>query len=604
MLLLAVTSLRDRWVTFTGTFVTLVVSVALLSAAGLLATLVGSDPALAEASGLLGLFAGIGAFLTVFVVAGTVAFTVSLRRREFAVLRMAGASPRQLVGLVITETLLVSVVAALIGTLLGVPLRSVLAAVLEWKDVLPAGSPVPDATSAWPMVLAVGLGIVVAILGAVPAARRAGRVSPVVAFSEGAVDTRRLPLSRWVLGLVAFGGGVSLLALLPSAPVEGRLPMAMTVSWPIVIGLALLGPSIVPAITGIAMRPLEPIAGVTAQLARQNLRTAVRRTASSAAPVLATIDIACSLLAGTALLGAAERANSEMLYTSDYVATGTTADPSTLPDSTLVEDSTVTAHVNRTTRAVPALGVTRAHLSEVLGLGTVTGNLDALTGDTAALATDQATTFGVGVGDDLDLDLSDGTHQTVRVVALYEGPPLTGPMLLPADLVPSGRSALHILADRPPSVPGAHVTPTSDWLDTATTTREDGMRIGAELLAWFALLYTLFAVANTVIMSFGRRRAEFAQLLMLGATRTQVLRMTLWETVGIGLTGLALGTAATVLSVGGLWQSLRAIGLGIPLDLPWTTLIAVAAGCMAVLACTSLAAASLVLRRTRFVSTG
>lgn len=607
MLRLAIASLRERRVAFAGTFLTLTLSVGLLSAAGLLAsaagndTAAGTDTALREASSLLALFASIGAFLTMFVVASTVAFTVSLRRRELALLRLAGAAPRQVSRLVLLETLLLAAVAALVGAVIGLPLRSVLTTVLEWWDVLPADVQLPESTVASPMALAFGLGLIVALLGAWPAARRAGRISPVDAFREGVVDTRALPLSRWVLGLLSLGSGIALLALLPSVPAEGRLPLAMFVSWPIVIGLALLGPAVVPGLTAAAVRPFEQVVGVTGLVARQNLRTAIRRTASCAAPVLATIGIAGSLLAGTELLSAANRANATMFYTSDYRVTGAQLDPSDVPNSVLVKDTSVTAFINRTARTVPALGVTRDHLPEVLGLGTVTGDLDALTGDTAALAREQAQAFRVPLGGDLDLKLADGTRRTVRVVVLYEGPPLPGPVLLPAEATTAGRvpPALHVRADHAPDVPGAAVTPTKDWLTTVAGFREDGMRIGAELLSWFGLLYTLFAVANTIVLSFGRRATEFAQLRMLGASRGQVLRIVWWEAIGIAITGLVLGAAATVLSVGGLWQSLRTAGLHVPLNLPWPALLAVAAGCVAVLICTSLVAGAVLLRKTR-----
>jgi len=74
--------------------------------------------------------------------------------------------------------------------------------------------------------------------------------------------------------------------------------------------------------------------------------------------MLAAIGITGSLLAGTALLASASRANAALLYTSDYVATGPRLDPATVPHSVLLVDTAVTAHVNRTTRTVPALGVT------------------------------------------------------------------------------------------------------------------------------------------------------------------------------------------------------------------------------------------------------
>lgn len=602
MLLVAFASLRERRVSFAGAFLTLVFGVTLMSAAGLVVSAAGDDPALSEAGSLLALFAGISGFLTAFVVASTVGFTVSLRRREFALLRMAGADQGQVFRVVQLEALVLGAAAALVGAVLGLPARSVLVAVLEARGVVSGSVPLPTTGVAGPLLLAFGLGLVVAVLGAGPAARRAGAISPVEAFREAGADTRPVPFGRWVLGLLALSAGVALLALLPRVPAEGRLPLALFVAQPLVVGLSLIGPAVVPGLTALVVAPLGRFAGVTALVARQNLRTSVRRTASCAAPVLATIGITGSLLAGTDLLGAASRADAALFHTSDYRVTGPRLDPAAVPGSVLVVDSSVTAFVNRGSRAVAALGVTREHLTDVLELGAVTGDLDALTGRTAALPARQAEAFGVPLGGTLDLSLADGTRLGVRVVALYEGPPLTGPILLPADLVDAGggsRPPALLVRGELPDVPGATVVSTKDWLASSAGRREDGMRLGAELLSWFALLYTLFAVANTVVMSFAQRSAEFAQLRMLGASPGQVLRVALWEVVGIAATGLALGAAATALAVGGLWQALRATGLDVPLDLPWGALVAIAAGCTAVLVGTSLTATAVVLRTAR-----
>ncbi|WP_433260053.1 FtsX-like permease family protein [Actinosynnema sp. CS-041913] len=597
MLLVALASLRERRLSFVGAFLTLVFGVAMISAAGLVVSAAEEEKALAEAGSLLTLFAGVSGFLTVFVVASTVGFTVSLRRREFALLRMAGAAPGQVFRIVQAEALILGVAAALVGAVLGLPLKSLLVRVLVAREVLPEGVALPSPGAVGPLLLAFGLGVVVALLGAWPAARRAGAISPVEAFREASADTRPLPFGRWLLGLLAMGAGIGLLALLPNVPAEGRLPLALFVAQPLVVGLALLGPAVVPGLTAVVTTPLRRM--VSGMVARENLRTAVRRTASCAAPVLATIGITGSLLAGTGLLAAAGRADAALLHTSDYRVTGPRLDPAAVPGAVLIEDTSVTAHVHRTSRTLPALGITPAGAPDVLGLGTITGDLTALTGDTAALPRRQASAFGIPLGGALALVLPDGTRASVRVVALFDGPPLTAPVLLPADLVSGRRPALHVKASQPPSVPGAEVVPTGEWLSTTAGFREDGMRVGAELLSWFALLYTLFAVANTVAMSFGRRASEFARLRLLGATGGQVLRIVLWEAVGIAVTGLALGAGATALAVGGLWQALRAAGLDIPLRLPWGALGAIAAGCVAVLLTTSLTASALVLRTAR-----
>ncbi|MER6901345.1 FtsX-like permease family protein, partial [Amycolatopsis sp. NPDC000740] len=179
MLWIALHTLRGRRVSFAGAFLTLVFGVAMISAAGTVIAVSGDEPgtaglaartALAEAGNLLALFAGIGGFLTIFIVASTFSFTVSQRRSELALLRMAGADPGQVRRMVLTETTLLGTAAAALGALLGVPLTSVLSDVLVWKQVLPAGIELPLSPSRLvaPLLVAFALGLVVALLGAWP----------------------------------------------------------------------------------------------------------------------------------------------------------------------------------------------------------------------------------------------------------------------------------------------------------------------------------------------------------------------------------------------------------------------------------------------------
>lgn len=628
MLRIALHTLRDRWVSFVGAFLALVFGVALISAGGTViaaASAVGDTApaavqlALRQAGELLALFAGIGGFLTIFVVASTFAFMVAQRRKEIALLRMAGASTAQVRGMVLTETAMLGAVASLTGALLGLPFTNVLTAMLVSEQVLPphTGLPLSGGLVAGPLAIAFAIGVVVALLGAWPAARRAGAVLPVEAMREAAVDVRPVPGIRWALGILALAAGVGILALLPHAPPDGQLPLALLAAQPIVVGLALLSPAFVAPTTRLLATPLVRLTRASGLLARENLRTAVRRTASCAAPVLLTVGIGGSLLAGTGLLGAADRAEAASLYRSDLRVT---ADVHAVPPvvasapgvraAVLTDDVTVSATVDRATRQFSALGVSGSGLADVLGLGRVTGDIGRLRGSSVVLSERQAGTFGTTVGGTVQLRLPDGTPVALTVVAICQGPPLSAPLLLPESLlvghgaggttaiqvvVADGASALRVRAELAAALPGAVVQMTPEWLAGYGVARQEGMAIGVTLLARLALIYTLFAVANTMIMSFGPRTGEFRLLRMLGAGRAQVLRMVLWEGAVVAVTGVALGAAAIALTAGGLWQVLRTIGLAVPLTLPWGELAGITLGCVAVLlvASGSMAAVSL-----------
>ena len=67
-------------------------------------------------------FAGIALFVGAFVIFNTFSITVAQRTREFATLRTIGASRRQILGSVILESLVIGLVASLVGLGLGVVL--------------------------------------------------------------------------------------------------------------------------------------------------------------------------------------------------------------------------------------------------------------------------------------------------------------------------------------------------------------------------------------------------------------------------------------------------------------------------------------------------
>lgn len=81
---------------------------------------------LSSATLLFGPMAGIGGFLAVFVLGGTIGLGVLQRTMEIAMLRAAGATPGQVRRLVVMETLLATVVGLVPGFLLAVPLARVI----------------------------------------------------------------------------------------------------------------------------------------------------------------------------------------------------------------------------------------------------------------------------------------------------------------------------------------------------------------------------------------------------------------------------------------------------------------------------------------------
>lgn len=130
--------------------------------------------ALVAVNSLLGTAGGVSAFVSVFVVASTFAFAVALRRREFGLLRTAGATPGQLRWLLLTEALVVGTLASAAGCALGAWGAPRLARLLVEGEVAPEWFTIREA--AWPFHVAFWTGLSVALAGVWAASRRAGRL--------------------------------------------------------------------------------------------------------------------------------------------------------------------------------------------------------------------------------------------------------------------------------------------------------------------------------------------------------------------------------------------------------------------------------------------
>ncbi|MBI0385130.1 ABC transporter permease, partial [Streptomyces albiflaviniger] len=119
--------------------------------------------------------------------ASTFAFAVAQRRREFGLLRVAGATPGQLRRMVFAEALVVGVLASATGCLLGAYGAPRLADRVADGGLAPRGFTIGD--HIWPYHLAFWTGLCVALCGAAAASWRAGRTGPAQALREASADT-------------------------------------------------------------------------------------------------------------------------------------------------------------------------------------------------------------------------------------------------------------------------------------------------------------------------------------------------------------------------------------------------------------------------------
>ncbi|WP_433797209.1 FtsX-like permease family protein [Actinoplanes sp. CA-252034] len=379
--------------------------------------------ALVAMNALLGTAAGVTTFVSVFVVASTFAFAVAQRRREIGLLRLAGATPRQIRRAVLAEAAVVGVVASAAGCVLGSSGAPWLARLLVDERLAPTWFTIGD--HRWPYHVAFWTGLVVALAGVMVATVRAGRVSPTEALREASVDSRAMTAGRWVFGIGILAAGLGLLCWrLLTDPGEALHRKTYTTQPMLLItAVALLAPVLAgPVARLVAWLPAR-LPGATGMLMRENTSAGRRRTAAVAAPVLITVALAGSLLGTTATITGAEAEELRARTTADLIVTGTpdartVAAIRAVPGAEVMTSASTSVYTLEDGVALvrsPAQAVDAEALSAVRRLPVEAGDVGDLDDDGIIVNEEWAEHT---VGARVDVWLGDGTPRTLRIVAV------------------------------------------------------------------------------------------------------------------------------------------------------------------------------------------
>ncbi|WP_405828305.1 MULTISPECIES: FtsX-like permease family protein [unclassified Streptomyces] len=575
--------------------------------------------ALLAVNALLGTSGGVTGFVSAFVVASTFAFAVAQRRKEFALLRTAGATPGQVRRTVLAEALVLGVLASAAGCLLGAYGAPVLARCLVEDGIAPRWFAIGDAT--WPLHAAFWTGLLVALAGVLAASWRAGRVGPAEALREAAVETRTMTPGRWILGAALLLAGLGTLAHALLTDPSDLLHRKTYITRPMlfIVAFALLAPVLVrPLARLVAWLPAR-LPGAGGMLIRENAAAGIRRTAAIAAPVLVTVALAGSLLGTTATLGEARAAEIRQQTSADFVITGGAGGF----DRAAVERI----------RAVPGTEVsaTAATTVHVLEEGVALIRSDARAADPKALARTAEPPLVAGrlsdldddsvivtqewerhtVGSRVDVWLGDGTRKNLRIAAVMSiGTGNNGAYVTPANaagapvdridvrLAP-GADAAEVgsgLAEAAARAGGRALTK-DQWVAASHPETKRTTRLGFLLVLGIALLYTGIALANTLVMATADRARELAALRLAGATRWQVLRLVAGESLTVVLVGAVVGSLVAVLNLAGIRWAFGLLDVPGGIVIPWDVLGATVAACAALAVVSAVTPAALVLRR-------
>ncbi|MGW7338013.1 FtsX-like permease family protein [Streptomyces sp. NPDC054808] len=577
--------------------------------------------ALTALNALFGTAGGVTAFVSVFVVASTFAFAVAQRRREFGLLRTAGATPGQLRRMVLTEALGVGALASGAGCVLGAYAAPLLAAHVVDRGLAPAWFTIGDPT--WPYHLAFWTGLGVALSGATAAAWRAGRTAPVEALREASVDTGTMTRGRWVCGAGLLLTALVTLGVSLAGDPGDLLHRKTYVTRPMLLitAAALLAPVVVRPATRLLTWLPARLPGATGLLVRANTAAGVRRTAAVAAPVLVTVALTGSLLGAVATLNEAKAAEVRERTTAAFVVTA--------PSGTGFD----AAALDRL-RAVPGAEISPTSSGAVYtledGVALIRSDLRAVADPEAFTAT---TRLPLAAGKVSDLDdhsiivneeweehtvgrsvrirLGDGTRKTLRIAAvMHTGTGDNGVYVTatnaagaPVDRVDvalaDGADADAVAARLREAVTpvGGRVESGDEWAAAASPGSKDTTRAGLFLVLGIALLYTGISVVNTMLTATSDRVRELTVLRLTGATEGQVLRLLAVESLTVTAVGTLLGLLVAGLNLAGIGAALNLLAVPAAPVVPWAAVATVAGACATLTVAATLTSAALPTRR-------
>ncbi|WP_244930481.1 ABC transporter permease [Nocardioides sp. W7] len=600
MLAISRRTVRRSWPAYVGAFVALACGVVLI---GMAVTITGAVEQTLGAPGvtaaervelddlaaLIGIMSAVALFMALFVVASTFGFVVATRQRELGLLRLVGATPRQVRRMVLGESAVVALLASAAGALLSTLLAPAFLALLRARGVTTLDLELPAPWLAWS--IAVPCGAAVALAGSWRASKRAASVAPSAALREASLERRRPSVTQLVVGTTFLLGSLAVLPLAGRVSPLFALVAAVLLPEVVVIGLVCFGRVLFPWLGGLLAAPFAR-RDVSARLARDHVRTASRAPAALAAPILAISAIAGSLIVTLSFTADWTTAlNREQLHASVVVETG--GDPAAVERLRAagvdVADERTTLPVllgaDASRENVDVVDVGSAE--QARGLVAVRGSLARLDRGHLAISETFAMDQGRQVGDRMRVQIGERVLRPRVGAVVRDAPDLYGEVLLPRVLVGSRAGTVETVFVVPGAVDVASVLAGTDaevlsartWIERTDEQARAGNAVGLWVLLGPSGLYAGIAIVNSVLIAGSQRRAQLRAASLLGATVHQLRRAALWEAGVVGAAALLVG-GAVVAFVGAVVRASIARDVGdVGFTLPWLPLLAIAVTC-------------------------
>jgi len=508
-------------------------------------------------------FAFISLFVGGFTIFNTFSILVGQRTRELALLRIVGASRRQVFRSVLIEAAILGLVASLAGLGLGVLAAVGLEALLKGFGITLPSGPVVFQTRTVVAALVIGIGVTV--VSAISPARRAVRIPPVAALADYRGEQAESSRRRIVIGSVIAVLGVGALTVGLTQP---AIQLVGVGAIAVFIGIGMLAPVVARPMASAIGRPLARLLGISGKLGRENSMRSPRRTAQTASALMVGLALVSTIAVFGASLSKSATSSVDNAVNADYIITSSSqgsggfsnsvaAAAARVPGVTAV--STVYSGEFEFQRSLSSLTA----VSPVNLPATVILRIDSGSGAPAMAAGDllidknTASSKHLGVGSAVPVKFAETGSSTMRIGGIFEPNALLGNFL-----VGDGFFLSHFNSPLPVAV----------LLRTDATTADVGAAVNAGLKAYpdlkiqtrdefkkaqqnqvnqllglvyallaLAVLIALIGIVNTLMLSVFERTHEIGLLRAVGMKRRQIRAMIRSEAVILSLFGALIG---------------------------------------------------------------
>jgi putative ABC transport system permease protein len=538
-------------------------------------------------------FGFIALFVGGFTILNTFSIIVGQRTKELALLRIVGASRRQVYWSVLGEAAIVGLVSSLIGLGLGVLAALGLVALLSGFGVtLPAG---PLAFEARTVIVCLIVGVGVTMVSAIGPARRAVRIAPIEAVSEQQVEQEIPMRRRFTWGAVITLSGVVALAVGLTAPAIQLVGLG---AFLIFIGVARLAPAVARPMASVLGRPLSAMFGMSGRLGRENSMRSPRRTAQTASALMVGLALVSAIAVFGSSLSSSVTQSIDNAIKADIVISpsntmgsgsfGNTVATTAAAVPGVTASSTVYGGQFEVRGSIQSLvAVSTENLADTVILNMNSGSSDALAAGALLIDAKTASSDNLSVGDTVPVKFALTGDTRMPIGGIYQNNALIGSYLVSDAFYKSHFEnplpvAVLLTTDGSPGVQQAVGHALSGYPNVKVQSRAQFQASqAAQVNQLLGLVYALLALAviialigivNTLMLSVFERTHEIGLLRAVGMRRRQVRAMIRSESVILAVFGAVIGIVVGTLLGLALVSSLHSQGIT-STTVPWTSLV-------------------------------